>query len=278
MSKFIKATNVNHIDTEQKKIAIRNIMTERKLEETAETDNSETGHEENASSYEGDHKPDAQAIVEEAKQEAAQIVEQAKQEAEDLKKQLKQEEKKQKKLVKQEKETARSEGYEKGYQEGAQEAKQQCQTEIDRAQHVVSSAKLHYEERIQEAEPVILNLAMKVAARIISSTFDTNENAWLDLVKQAIAEVREHPDVKIYVHPDWYELTLKHRQELQAIVMHTDELYIYPDMNLPQNGCIIESPLGQVDVSVDSQLKEIKSQLAEKLKERTEDGSGNAHS
>ncbi|UTR15100.1 flagellar assembly protein FliH [Salipaludibacillus sp. LMS25] len=161
---------------------------------------------------------------------------------------------------------AEDEGFTKGYEAGVQEGQKSIQKDVQEAKHIVQLAKHDYEQKLDEASGEILELAMKVAEKIVSQTLETTSNAWISLVKEAITEVREQEEVKLYVAPAWYETTLSHKKELEGIALHTRELLIFPDDSLPTNGCVIETPFGQLEASADSQLREIKRLLSENLK------------
>jgi flagellar assembly protein FliH len=161
---------------------------------------------------------------------------------------------------------AEDEGFTKGYEAGISEGQKSIQKDVQEAKHIVQLAKQDYEQKLEEASGEILELAMKVAEKIVSQTLETTSSAWVSLVKEAITEVREQEEVKLYVAPAWYETTLSHKKELEGIALHTRELLIFPDDSLSTNGCVIETSFGQLEASVDSQLKEIKRLLSESLK------------
>ncbi|MCE7794606.1 flagellar assembly protein FliH [Salipaludibacillus sp. CUR1] len=165
------------------------------------------------------------------------------------------------------------EGFNQGYLEGAEKAKAEYESYISEARQVVLNAKEDYCRKLAESEPVMLNFAINLAEKIISHTVGNDEAAWGNFIKEAVTEVREQEEVKIYVHPEWYEATLQHKKELEGIALHTRELLIFPDSSLEKMGCVIETPYGQIDASVDSQLREMKRILFEKLKE----GAANEH-
>ncbi|RLJ74221.1 flagellar assembly protein FliH [Salisediminibacterium halotolerans] len=157
-------------------------------------------------------------------------------------------------------------GYDDGYQQGVAMGKEEYREIINEAKQIVDAAKADYNRRLQKAEPDIIKIAAAMAEKVISRTLDEDACSWTELVKQAVTEVREQEEIKIYVHPDWYEFTLNHQQELQEIAVHTGELVIYPDEQLQVGGCVLETPFGLVDASVDKQLKQIRHQLFESLK------------
>lgn len=164
--------------------------------------------------------------------------------------------------------SAAEEGFNQGYQDGVNEAQKQVNGFLQQAEEIVRLSQEDYKRRVQEAEPAVLELSLHIAEKIIGVSLKEDNNAWISLVKQALNEVREQEEVKIYVHPFWYEATLKQKEELKEAAMHAAELMIYPDGQLPENGCVIDTPFGKVDATLDIQLSEMKRLLSEKLRER----------
>ncbi|WP_179295401.1 flagellar assembly protein FliH [Bacillus sp. FJAT-45350] len=209
----------------------------------------------------------AEEIISEANLQAERVLQQAKQELIDARKQIENERQVAQDEIFQLKEQAKEQGFQEGYQIGQQEGQHSFDNLIAEAQNVVESAKDDYFKTIKNAEPIIIQLAMKVSKKIIGQSLSQDEDCWKHVLEQVINEVREHEHIKIYVPPKWYELTLKKKEELESMLPHRQELYIYPDNKLYSDGCIIETPFGQIDATIDSQLNEIRIQLLEKLKE-----------
>lgn len=259
LSKVIKSSFAKTIDSEKKTIALKKVILENQFGEDVVQSNNDHFVESNIKLAE----EKLQIAIEEAekiKQEAQAEYEMAQQRINDeiIANQIKAEE-----MYKQ----AEENGYNEGFQQGLQEGQKQYETFIEEAREVVAASKRDYFQRLDESEPAIVQLAIKVAEKIISNTLDTNQDEWLSIVKDVINEVREQEQVKIYVHPNWYEFTLSHKEELRLQLPNCDHLYIYPDVHLEEHGCLIETPYGKIDASVDSQLTEMKDALLEKLKE-----------
>ncbi|QKS71439.1 flagellar assembly protein FliH [Paenalkalicoccus suaedae] len=161
---------------------------------------------------------------------------------------------------------AAEEGFNQGFQEGMQAGLEQYKEAIDQAQGIVNLSKQDYQHKLEAAESHMLELALGITEKILGKQLE-DESAWLHLVKEALQEVREQEEVKLYVHPDWYERTLAQQEELREIVRQSRHLLIYPDEQLPHDGCLIDTPYGKLDASVDVQLLEIKRTLFEKLQE-----------
>ncbi|WP_159433435.1 flagellar assembly protein FliH [Bacillus tuaregi] len=160
---------------------------------------------------------------------------------------------------------AREEGYRAGWEQGQADGYSACQEKLHHAEQIVSSAKKEYHAYLDASEQTILALAVSVAEKIVNKEIKGNQDYFVSLVKKAIREVKEFQDVEIHVHPMNYEYLISKKDELQAIFPHRTNLIIYPDSDLAEGSCLLESPYGRIDAGVDTQLLEIKRKLAELL-------------
>jgi flagellar assembly protein FliH len=163
-------------------------------------------------------------------------------------------------------EAARKEGYEIGIQQGREEGLAQYRQLVQQAKQIVESANNEFYRQIESANETIFLIGIKVAERIISERLNEQPEHFVSLVKRAIKEAREHAEVKVYVHPKYYQTIINQKDELRSAFNQEIDLFIYPDDELSESGCVIESPFGRIDASVDTQLQQIK----EKLRERFE--------
>ncbi|MDM5295455.1 flagellar assembly protein FliH [Peribacillus simplex] len=168
-------------------------------------------------------------------------------------------------------EQAQKEGYQQGVEDGFQKGYNEIAGDIAFAKEVVESSKKDYRQHIESTETVILNLAVKVAEKIIGHQLEKDEESFLSIVKRAIKEARDYREVQLHIHPVQYQSILSHKEELIAIFPKDTELYIFPDDEIEENSCIIESENGRTDASVNSQLQEIKVKLTELLWEGSND-------
>ncbi|SFE39035.1 flagellar assembly protein FliH [Alteribacillus iranensis] len=257
LSKVIKAEQTKSANTVTKSITLKTVTT---LKE--------------APSLQQQENKDYMRSLREAKQKAMEVEKQAYQlknqavhELEDARQKISEEEENSKLLIHEAYDEAQKKGFEEGFEKGRKEGQQTYEEAIEEARHVITKAKKEYEHYLSEAEPVILNLALEVARRIVETSFESSEDLWNQLVKQALEEVKENEEITIYVSPSHYEQTRQIRKELEKILGHAQELMIFPDSSLSLGSCIIETPYGKVDASLDSQFNEIKSVLMEQLKE-----------
>ncbi|MBP3039462.1 flagellar assembly protein FliH [Bacillaceae bacterium Marseille-Q3522] len=253
MSRLIKSQYANqNLHSGKKVISIKTFERQKKENQSHEKDIAHVNQE-------------CERILQSANEKAAEIILAAKEEASQVQKNID----KAKRLWEEEKKVIKEQvqktAYEDGIREGINKGYEEMHLNILNAENVVKAAKTDYQKKVNEAEQTILELAIAVAEKITAAEIAENEENYLSLVKQAIKTMKESHEIQIHVHPSHYDFVLSHKEELQSIFLKTEEIYIYPNDELAENGCWIESSAGRMDVSVDSQLAEIKNKLYELL-------------
>lgn len=207
----------------------------------------------------------ASLIIQSANEEANRLVQKAVEEKTSIMEQISHE----KSLWEQEREEiyelARQEGYAEGIELGRQESLRQYESIISESQRIVDLAKFEYDEKIQMSENEILSLAIKVAEKVLNSTLVNEPENFLPIVKKALLEVKDYENIKIHVHPAYYEFVISQKNEIQALVTNSTDINIYANAELNETDCFIESAYGRIDISIDTQLDQLKKQLIEFL-------------
>jgi flagellar assembly protein FliH len=164
-------------------------------------------------------------------------------------------------------EQAQQEGYQQGFKQGELDSMNQYQSLINQANSVVDLANKDYHQTLSQMDDQILEISMAVAEKIVNISLAENKDNFYYLVKEAIELVKEQPKIKIYVHPDHYQLLLDNKDELQTITYNQAELLIYNDNALSTGQAFIETPFGKIDASVQTQLEEIRNKLFHQVEE-----------
>ncbi|MFC0558606.1 flagellar assembly protein FliH [Halalkalibacter alkalisediminis] len=270
MSKIIKSLHSPHASTETKQITIRNLFEEgifNKLEI-----NSETKKDSEKMIILEERQKQIEIEIAEAQKKAKQVLAEAKEQASRVLEQAELERQQAHLKIEEARAEAMNQGYQEGLEHGQSEGFQSYSNLIQQARAIIAQSEQEYEKTLDSAEPVIVELATAVARRMIDVQLTENQEIWSSLLKQVMTEVREHENVRIYVHPDWFERTTHQKEELEQLLSHTENLFIYPDAGLMKNGCVIESKYGRIEATIDKQLEELKRQLLEKLKEGDHEG------
>lgn len=170
-------------------------------------------------------------------------------------------------------EEASAQGFQAGYNQGTLQAEEEFKQKRQEMQELLQTA---YEERkkiVLQAESFLLSLSIKIAEKVIKGELKQHHEQLLNMVKQALKLVEEQEDVVIQVAPEDYPIILPFIEELETYVGSDSELKLIPIPNFTKGGCMIHTMSGSYDVTVSSQLQEIKQQLVAYFEEKTNDES-----
>ncbi|MFP7494084.1 flagellar assembly protein FliH [Terribacillus saccharophilus] len=201
-------------------------------------------------------------FIQDAKAEAEQILASARQAADEQRKQWESEKQE---LMEQ----AQLEGYQKGFEAGQQEGLHSYQEKLTEAQKLTELAQQDYKETVEASEDALLDLGLKLAEKIMHQKLTDEPESYLALVKGAISDWKERSDLRLYVHPESYELVLQQKEELSILTGKDFDLMIMPQHDLPSGGCVLETKHGRIDASIDSQLVVLREKLFELRREET---------
>ncbi|MFS0823613.1 flagellar assembly protein FliH [Bacillus sp. 1P02SD] len=159
------------------------------------------------------------------------------------------------------------EGFQAGMTEGRERGYQEYSDLLTEARQIIDASKHDYNQYLDSSEEVILKLAMTVAEKVIGIHLSQQPEDFTHLVKKAIKEVKEHSDITIQIHPHFYPIVIEQKEDLTAILNRETNLFVYPNDDLGESDCVIESSFGKINASVDTQLSEIKEKLLSLLLE-----------
>ncbi|MEH7382522.1 flagellar assembly protein FliH [Bacillus sp. JJ1533] len=159
------------------------------------------------------------------------------------------------------------EGFQAGRSEGREQGYQEYSDLLSEARQIIDLSKHDYNHYLDSSEEVILSLAMTVAEKIIGIQLTKQPEDFIYLVKKALKEVKEHSGITIQVNPGFYPFVIEQKEELSSILNRETNLFIYPNEDLGETDCVIESSFGKINASVDTQLSEIKEKLLSLLLE-----------
>lgn len=200
---------------------------------------------------------EAEKVLTDAQQKARECIEKAAAEAEEIKRQAY--------------EAGHQEGYQEGYSEGIRSGKSQAENEMrqeinvahEKAEKILNRANQKYKESIVEAEQEIIRISLAVAKKILAREIEYNPMVVLPIVKAAIEKVRDQQQVVVRVNPDDFELVTQAKRDLQRILGRENAISIVDDHTIDPGGCIVDTPYGTVDASIDSQFAAIESAILE---------------
>jgi flagellar assembly protein FliH len=170
----------------------------------------------------------------------------------------------------------RRRGYEKGYEaghaEGVQQGREQALAEVKAAHQGMLNAlaeELHTaSERLEEAakrfwmrsESELRELAVAIAEVLLKQELRQNPESILSVVRDAIMRVANSRDVRVRVSLSDLPTLKASQQELVTALQGVERVEITA-ADIQPGGCVVESTIGIVDASVNSQIEQIQEVL-----------------
>jgi flagellar assembly protein FliH len=100
----------------------------------------------------------------------------------------------------------------------------------------------------------IIPLGLRLAVVIIYSELKDDENAFINLFKNAASHILETDSAVLNVGPRGYDIATRHAKEFEASIKGVKKFAI--KLSGSNNGlCVIETPFGSIDASADTQLE-----------------------
>ena len=142
--------------------------------------------------------------------------------------------------------------YQEGYSAGIQQAAQDLG-----AFHNVLGAFMNAEERVfDEIAPKILEISMEIAQKVIKTEVKTDPQIVLNTITDILKTLsKNEPKIVIKINPiqiQYIKDTLP--EKINLLGMETN-LSVYPDENIMEGGCIVQTNNGLVNASIEAQLE-----------------------
>lgn len=156
-------------------------------------------------------------------------------------------------------EALRQQAYQQGVEAGKQEAWQLAQQEIDALQQnmqvLIQSIPSELTRVLSEAEPQLLDLALSIAKKIIQTEVAQNPNVIAGVVHAALEQVQNQTIIAIHLNPDDVE-TLQPE-------FSDGRIELIPDSAVQRGGCRVETDLGELDATLETQWEMIERSMRE---------------
>lgn len=213
-----------------------------------------------------DAKKKTDAIVKAAERKAVEIIESAHMEYE---KQLSNAYEKAKSIFEENKEKGYAEGFklgeEKGYSEGYEkgylESKKESQNLISEALEIKNSYISMRDKLLKETEKDLIELVVTIYEKVLYQKVEEDEKYIISLILSGIEELEIKEKLTIIVSKYDYEILKEHEQIILAKASLIDSIDIRLNSDMEKGDCILETSKGNIDVSLNNQISEIKELL-----------------
>ena len=195
----------------------------------------------------------AKAIVDGAKNEAGSIIGEATDTANRIRKDAKF-------STEQERAGILLEAEKTGYKAGHDKGEAAAKAIIDEAANLRTKTLAEREETIKSLEPALVDLVIGICRKLVGENA-ANPQVVLHLIRQGLAQSNFTGDVVLRVSKEDYDNVTEHKDEIMESVGGGAELQIMKDFALGPGDCVIETPFGVIDSSLEMQFEEVKANL-----------------
>ena len=152
---------------------------------------------------------------------------------------------------------AREDGYRAGYEAGHLESRQAAQGLIDEAAAIREFLDNRKCELYMEAEEQIIQLVLEVSKKVIGDEITQNKESILSLVNQALQKCAFRKKLVLRVSSQDHEFILGNKDRICTLVEGISDIEVASDLSLSAGSCIVETPSGEINSSIDVQIREI---------------------
>jgi len=147
------------------------------------------------------------------------------------------------------------------FQNGLEEGKELTERGL---QHVFASLRsavenLHglREKVLRESEDELLKLVILIAGKVIKREVTHDNRILPGIVKSATAGISARDEIIIHLHPDDYSMVTDNNEDYFRKELLTDKMRLKADPEVSPGSCRVDTEMGIIDASFDSQLDEI---------------------
>jgi flagellar assembly protein FliH len=152
---------------------------------------------------------------------------------------------------------AREEGYGDGFGKGAAKSEELTR----QAEEIFAEAEKKAKEMMDEAEPRMIDLVMRVSENLLKGYAKFNPDAIMVLLKQGLSESTITGDIIIRVSKEDFDTVNSNKDEIKIVAGGGTNIEVVSDLGVNRMDCVIETPFGNIDCSLDQQFDSLKQNI-----------------
>jgi flagellar assembly protein FliH len=163
------------------------------------------------------------------------------------------------------------EAYEKGFAQGEKDGQElglkRFEAALHSVQKILGEIQTYQKEYDRKHEGEMVRFLLALARRILRQEFPHAEETVAETLREAIRQAEDRKKIRIHLHPKDYEFFKAHPERLPFPLQeeNPDGAKLVADPSLLRGGCLIETPFGDIDATLDSQLDQITAGIWEKI-------------
>jgi flagellar assembly protein FliH len=159
------------------------------------------------------------------------------------------------------------EAYARGRQDGQAQVEQRLESTTQALTQALEDVCRLRESLAQTGSQDMLRLVMAVAEQIIRRTAEVDPEVVLSIIKNALQASVQADSYRIRINPADLEGVTRQKPLFLASISGLKNLNFEADADISPGGCRVDSELGDVDATIESQLESIRQALSEAITE-----------
>jgi type III secretion protein L len=141
-------------------------------------------------------------------------------------------------------------------------AREEAKADVQaRAAEELARAKMQAGQIVAGAEQDVLDLALKMAAKIIGRDLDREPQLVLEICATAMEAARGAKAMILKVHPEDGKFLREKRPRLMELIGRTVDIAIRDDAEIERGGCVIQTEFGVIDGQIRTQFEMLRNVL-----------------
>lgn len=163
--------------------------------------------------------------------------------------------------MQQERDAAYENGLREGEARGFENATAQLQHASQTLTNLIASINENQQQTIKQSETFCLSLIFSMVEKIVSTMSEQQKELVQVVLMRVLKEAEVAGRVKILVNPRDLASIQEMEGELRHHIPDLKELGVSADESVAAGGCIIDTDMGKLDASINTQLKEMTDKL-----------------
>ena len=162
--------------------------------------------------------------------------------------------------------------YEKGFVQGEKDGfelgERKAKKVIENIEKLFDEMSSLKQEILKQHEKEILDLTFAIAEKIVHGLTRFNEGGVKEAVFNALSLAMEKSKIVLNVNPEDYDYIEELRPDLFKRYKELKSIIVSSDPSISRGGCFLETPYGDIDAGIETQLEKIYQCLTDTFNEK----------
>lgn len=163
---------------------------------------------------------------------------------------------------------AEEQGYKRGLEAGKNDGLKDARKVVNDLDRAVADAIGQREAMLNEAREKILGMVMQISRKVTYDAVRVDPESCLQMIDGVIDSLVDRSKLVIKVHPDHLPIVEQHINRFLESSTTIKELSFAADPRVHFGGCFVETPTGDIDARLESQLDVIEDAIVSEEEEQ----------